>query len=465
MTSTPLKNPPKPPGLFLVGNMFQILRQPLDFAKDFARTHGDVVRVRLGPLIFYLVSHPEAIEQILRRDHRLFVKDKGTRMLSSVLGEGLLTSEGDMWRRQRRLAQPSFQGDQLQKYAAGMTQAAQHTIEDWQAGQTRDIHADMTRLTMEIAAQAFLGTSVVDKADRVGQAMQTVIEYFANILILVPGYSWLPLPRNIQYRRACRALDAVIFETIAQRRAEGRTDGDDLLSRLLAARDEDGTQMTDRQLRDELVTLFLAGHETTAIALSFCFYLMALHPEVEAKVVAEVDEVLQGAPATGSHLLQLRYTDWVIKETMRLYPPVPSIGRQATCDYEVMGFRIPKGAQVSFAQWVVHRDPRWFDDPETFRPERWDNDLIRKLPRCAYFPFGEGPRICIGNLFATMEAVLIVATVVQRYHLAAVPGYKLDILPSVTLRPRNGLPMIVEERKKARPAEVAGHAPSVPLSS
>ena len=465
MTPPHLKNPPRPPGFFLVGNMFQILKQPLDFAKDFARTHGDVVRVRLGPLIFYLVSHPEAIEQILRRDHRLFVKDKGTRMLSSVLGEGLLTSEGEMWRRQRRLAQPSFQGDQLQKYAAGMTQAAQHMLEDWQPGQTRDIHADLTRLTMEIAAQAFLGTSVVDKADRVGRAMQTVIEYFANILILVPGYSWLPLPKNIHYRRACRELDAVIYETIASRRAEGRTDGDDLLSRLLAARDEDGTQMTDRQLRDELVTLFLAGHETTAIALSFCFYMMALHPEVEAKVIAEVDEVLQGAPASGAHLAQLRYTDWVIKETMRLYPPVPSIGRQATCDYEVMGFHIPKGAQVSFAQWVVHRDPRWFDDPETFRPERWDNDLIRKLPRCAYFPFGEGPRICIGNLFATMEAVLIVASVVQRYRLAAVPGYKLDILPSVTLRPRHGLPMIVGERKKARGTEVAGHAPSLPLSS
>ncbi len=444
MTTT--RKPPSPPGFFLFGNMFQIMRQPLDFAKDFAKEHGDVVRVRLGPLVFYLVSHPEAIEQILRRDHRLFIKDKGTRMLSAVLGEGLLTSEGDTWRRQRRLAQPSFQGDQLQKYAAGMTAAAHHILEDWQPGQTRDIHADMTRLTMEIAAQAFLGTSVVDKADRVGRAMQTVIEHFANILILVPGYSWLPIPGNFRFRRACRELDAVMYETIRQRRAEGRTDGEDLLSRLLAARDDDGSQMTDRQLRDELVTLFLAGHETTAIALSFCFYMMALHPEVEAKLFAEIDEVLQGEPPTGAHLPRLRYTDWVVKETMRLYPPVPSIGRQATCDYEVMGYHIPKGAQVSFAQWVVQRDPRWFDDPMTFRPERWDNDLARKLPRCAYFPFGEGPRICIGNYFATMEAVLCGAAIAQRYRLAAVPGYKLDILPSVTLRPRHGLPMIVSAR-------------------
>ncbi len=441
------KAPPRAPGVFLLGNMFQILRKPLDFASEFARDHGDVVRVRLGPLVFYLVSHPEAIEQMLRRDHRLFIKDKGTRMLSSVLGDGLLTSEGDMWRRQRRLAQPSFQGDQIEKYAAGMTGAAQNMIADWQPGQTRDIHAEMTRLTMEIAAQAFLGTSVVDKSERVGRAMQTVIEHFANILILVPGYSWLPTRGNFRFRSACRDLDAVIYETIALRRKEGRTDGDDLLSRLLAARDEDGSQMSDLQLRDELVTLFLAGHETTAIALSFCFYMMALHPEVEAKLVAEVDEVLQGTPATAAHLPRLRYTDWVLKETMRLYPPVPSIGREALEDYEVMGYRIPKGAQVSYAQWVVHRDARWFDDPMTFRPERWDNDLIRKLPRCAYFPFGEGPRICIGNMFAMMEAVLSVATVMQRFRLAAVPGYKLDILPSVTLRPRNGLPMIVTERK------------------
>jgi cytochrome P450 len=439
--------------------MVQILRRPLDFAADFAREHGDVIRVRLGPLVFYLISHPEAIEQMLRGDHRLFLKDRGTRMLSRVLGEGLLTSEGDTWRRQRRLAQPSFQGDQLQKYAPGMITATRRLLADWQPGQTRDIHVDMTRLTMEIAAQAFLGASVTDKADRVGRAMQTVIEYFANMLILIPGFSWLPLPRNFRFRQACRDLDAVMYETIAQRRAEGRTDGDDLLSRLLSARDDDGSQMTDKQLRDELVTLFLAGHETTAIALSFCFYLMALHPEVEAKVHAELDEVLQGEPPTWADLAHLRYTDWVVKESMRFYPPVPSIGRQVTCDYEVMGYHIPKGSQVSFAQWVVHRDARWYKDPLEFRPERWDNDLIRKLPRCAYFPFGEGPRICIGNLFAGMEAVLILATVAQRYRLATVPGYKLDILPSVTLRPRHGLPMIVRERMKAPKTEPVGQTP------
>jgi cytochrome P450 len=332
-------------------------------------------------------------------------------------------------------------------------------IAGWKPGETRDIHAEMTRLTMEIAAQAFLGASVADKAERVGRSMQTILEHFANVLILVPGYSWLPTPGNFRFRRACRDLDAVIYETIAARRSQGRTDGEDMLSRLLAAQHEDGSRMSDRQLRDEIVTLFLAGHETTAIALSFCFYMMALHPEVEARVIAEVDEVLQGAPAAAHHIPHLRYTDWVLKETMRLYPPVPSIGREALEDYEVMGYRIPKGAQVSYAQWVVHRDARWFDDPLAFRPERWDNDLIRRIPRCAYFPFGEGPRICIGNMFAMMESVLSVATIVQNFRLAAVPGYQLDILPSITLRPRHGLPMIVSRRMPADAPTPVQHAP------
>lgn len=206
---------------------------------------------------------------------------------------------------------------------------------------------------MEVAGQAFLGASIAAEADRVGRAMQTVLEHFANLLILIPGYAWLPRPGNFRFRRACHALDAVMYETIAQRRQEGRPEGGDLLSRLLAARDEDGGAMTDRQFRDELVTLFLASHETTASALTFCFYLLAMHPEAERKRHEELDQVLQGEPPSAAHLPHLTYTDWVVKEAMRLYPPVPSIGREATCDVEVLGYRLPKGAQVSLAQWVV----------------------------------------------------------------------------------------------------------------
>lgn len=439
--------PPSPRGHFLIGNLLEMLRDPMGCASRFARELGDVFRVRVGPLTFYLLVHPDAIEQVLKRDHRKFMKDKGTRMLRRVLGEGMLTSEGELWRRQRRLAQPAFQQDAIQSYGGTMVNAAASLIDVWQPGQTRDVHAEMTRLTMEIAAQTFLGTSMADKAEQVGKAMRDVMEYFSSLLVLVPGVRWLPTPGNLRFWRACRDVDRIIYATIAERRRAGAANsGNDLLSRLLAARDEQGKQMTDRELRDEMVTLFLAGHETTAVALTFSFYLLALHPEIEARMLAELEDVLEGSPPTIETLPKLRYTEWVVREAMRLYPPVPNIGREAIEDVEISGYRIPKGAQVSLAQWVTQRDARWFDHPEEFRPERWDNDLARRIPRCAYFPFGDGPRICIGNLFAMMEAVLILATVAQRYRLVLEPDFKLDILFSVTIRPRHGLPMVVHER-------------------
>jgi cytochrome P450 len=245
-----------------------------------------------------------------------------------------------------------------------------------------------------------------------------------------------------------------MYETITARRA-GAGGGDDLLARFLAARDEDGSRMTDRQLRDELVTLFLAGHETTALALSFCFYLLAQHPEAEARLAAEVDEVLGGRPPASADLPRLRYAEWVVKESMRLYPPVPSIGREALADCEIGGYHVPRGTQLAMLQWVVHRDGRWFPDPEAFRPERWANDLARRLPRGAYFPFGDGPRVCIGNHFAMLVAVLVLATVIHRYRLELVPGFQLKLLSSVTLRPQHGIPMVVRERRAADGPAVA----------
>jgi cytochrome P450 len=277
------------------------------------------------------------------------------------------------------------------------------------------------------------------------------MEFFASPLALFPRLHWL-MPGIRRYHRAIRDLDAVIYGTIAQRRA-GATAGDDLLARFLAARDEDGSRMTDRQLRDELVTLFLAGHETTAVALSFCFYLLARHPQVDARLGAELEEVLQGRPPTAADVPHLHYAESVVKEAMRLYPPVPSIGREAVNDCEIGGYHLPRGSQLALLQWLVHRDPRWYDEPEVFRPERWDNDLARRLPRCAYFPFGDGPRVCIGNQFAMMEAILILAMGAGRYRLELVPGYALDLLPSVTLRPKGGIQMVVHERRPAAPPE------------
>jgi cytochrome P450 len=444
------KLPPGPKGHFVIGNAVPMIREPFDFPIRCAREFGDVVRLRLGPWVFNMLSHPEDIEYVLRGNHRQFRKDRGTRMLSSFLGQGLVTSDGELWRRQRRLTQPAFQLDQIQKYGPIMVEATERLLRDWQPGQTRDIHADMMRLTLDIVAQALFSARMTGQADRVGWAMDVIMNHFASFLILIPGWQRLPTPGNRRYRKAVRELDAVIYETIAHRRASG-AGGADLLARFLAAHDEDGSQMTDQQLRDELVTLVLAGHETTALALSFCFYLLAGQPDAEARLAAEVDEVLQGQPPTAAQISLLRYAEGVVKESMRLYPPVPGIGREAVSDCEIRGYHIPKGSQLALLQWVVHRDPRWFADPEVFQPERWDNDLARRLPRCAYFPFGDGPRICIGNQFAMMEAVLILATVVQRYRLALVPGHKLELLPSVTLRPKHGIKMVVHERSGAGP--------------
>jgi cytochrome P450 len=442
------KIPPGPKGNFLLGHMLQVVREPLDFPVRCAREYGDAVRLRFGRMVIYLLSHPEHIELVLRGNHRNFRKDKGTRLLSGALGQGLLTSEGETWRRQRQLAQPAFQLDQIQKYGAVMVSYTERLLQGWKAGEARDVHADMMRLTLDIVARTLFGTSVEGKAEVVGGALDVLMTFYAGMMAWFPWLQWLPTPGNLRFRRAVRDLDAVIYETITRRRTEG-PGGEDLLSRLLTLRDESGQGMTDRQLRDEVVTLFLAGHETTALTLSYCFYLLATHPEAEARLSAELAEVLRGRPPASADVPRLRYAEWVVKESMRLYPPAPSIGREAINDCEIGGYHVPEGTQIGLMQWIVHRDPRWFDDPEAFKPERWDNDLARRLPRGAYFPFGDGPRICIGNHFAMMESVLILATVLQRYRLELAPGYRLELFPSITLRPKHGVHVVVRERAEA----------------
>jgi cytochrome P450 len=261
----------------------------------------------------------------------------------------------------------------------------------------------------------------------------------------MPLLSWIPTPTRRRYRRAVRRLDQIIYEIIAARRAQPG-DGEDLLGRLLTTGDETGAVMTDQQLRDELLTLFLAGHETTALTLSFAFYLLSVNPAAAARLTAELDEVLGSRSPTAADVPRLRYAGWVIHESMRLYPPAWSIGREAVADCEIGGYPVPKGTQLALVQWLVHRDARWFEDPDAFRPERWDKDLVRRLPRCAYFPFGDGPRVCIGNHFALLEATLLLATVLQRFQLEMAPGATLRLVPSMTLRPAGGLRMVVRER-------------------
>jgi cytochrome P450 len=282
----------------------------------------------------------------------------------------------------------------------------------------------------------------------VGAAVGVLMEQFVSLIRFAPERfvpEFIPTPRNLAYREAARRLDAVIYGILRERRRAARDTGD-LLSLLLGAQDEDGSRMTDRQLRDEVMTLFLAGHETTANALAWTWWLLAQHPEVEARLHAELHDALNGRAAALDDLPRLRYTECVVSEAMRLYPPAWAMGREALEDVELAGYRIPRGSQVLMSQWVMHRDPRWFEEPERFWPERWAGDLARRLPKFAYFPFGGGPRVCIGSSFAMIEAVLVLATLAQEFRLELVPGQTIRPWPTITLRPRPGILMKLARR-------------------
>ena len=421
------------------------------------RQYGAFVRTRL-PLQLYFVADPACIEEILVKKADCFRKDRTSRLLSRVVGQGLLVNEGASWRRQRRLLQPAFHHRHLQSYAGVMVGAIERAAATWRPGQVRDVHADLMGVTMNIVAEALFGTDVSAEAGHIGRIISDLMEEFGRILGLAARFqppAWVPTTANRRLRASARKVDEVILGIIAARRRNERgatkddSTKDDLLSLLIGARDEDGSSMTDAQVRDEAVTLFLAGHETTALALTYSLYLLATHPECQARLVDELDRVLGGrAPALGD-LESLKYTDAVVLEAMRLYPPAWAMARQALDDVEIGGFHFRKGAELVMSPWVVHRDPRRFDEPEVFKPERWDGELAQRLPRFAYFPFGGGPRVCIGNRFAMMEAKLVLAVAIQRFRFEVTPETELSLLPSVTLRPRRGLRLRLAERGRS----------------
>lgn len=411
------------------------------------RRYGPIVRTRL-PLHLYFVADPGCIEEILVKKAESFHKDRTSRLLARVLGRGLLVNEGESWRRQRRLLQPAFHQRQLESYAARMVEAIARASDGWRAGEVRNVHEDMMGVTMTIVAEALFGTDLSANAREMGRTISDLMEQFSRMLGLSARFQpppWVPTPANRRLRASRRKVDAVILGVIEARRRSGQ-EATDLLSLLVSARDEEGRGMSDAQVRDEAMTLFLAGHETTALALTYALYLLALDPERQARLTAEIAGVLGGRLPTLADLERLPYTEAVIFESMRIYPPAWGIGRQAMTDVEIGGWRYPRGAEFVISPWVVHRDPRVFEDPELFRPERWANDLAHRLPRFAYFPFGGGPRVCIGNRFAMMEAKLVLATAIQRFRFEPIPETSVSLLPSATLRPRAGVRLRLAER-------------------
>ena len=325
-----------------------------------------------------------------------------------------------------------------------MVQYAERALAGWKHGEHRDIARDMTRLTLEIVVKTLFNSDVSNDADHIGQILSSLVKPFASQATV----KWildnrLPTPGHRRYFNDVSEIDRIVFRIIGERRASGSDQGD-LLSMLLQAQDDDGTQMSDAQLRDEVMTLFLAGHETTALALSWSWYLLATHPEAEQKFHAELDEVLGGRAPAVSDLPKLKYTEMIAKESMRLYPPAYAVGREALEETEVGGYRVPKGTQLFAFQWVTHRDPRYFDEPDAFKPERWSADAAEQAPKYAYFPFGGGPRQCIGNYFAMMEIVLLLATIGQRFRFTLDPNYTVEVLPVLSLRPKNGIKVITQ---------------------
>jgi cytochrome P450 len=425
----------------LLGSALGFTRDWLGFLTGCAREYGDMVFFRFFRTPVCLVNHPDLVEQVLVTRYQDFVKSKDYRVLRNALGDGLLTSEGDFWLRQRRLMQPAFHRDRIVGFAPLVTGFAGRMLDGWRDGGELDLHQEMTRLTLEIAAKVFFDADVSRDAADVGAALGVMIQQFvpqADLAFLLPD--WAPLPVSRKFRRAVRRLDEIVYEMIRRRRADPAPRGD-LLDLLLAARDESGNPMSDRQLRDEITTIFVAGHETTALAISWTAMLLAQNPHCATRLSEEVDCVLAGRAPTAEDIPQLRYTEMVVKESLRLYPPAWGVGRRTLRRFEIGGYSLPAGTNFLLCQWIVHRDPRFFPDPEKFDPERWREDPQRTgaLARFAYFPFGGGPRVCIGASFAMMEAVLIVAAIAQRFHMTLPPDQKIELLPSVTLRPKHGL--------------------------
>jgi cytochrome P450 len=427
---------------------FKFVRDQIGAFRELSR-HGSIVGCRLLGMPAVAIDDPELVEEVLLERHGSFRKDQLTRELEAILGRGLLVSEGELWRRQRKLIAPNLQPRHITTYGEMMVdETLSHVRRHWRDGETRDVHRDMLEATLRIVVQTLFDLDVEHRIEAVSDAVERAMYYFDqrthSFWRLVP--EWVPTSERAGYEEAVEELNSVIYDLVETRR-KGEA-GDDLLWRLLQATDDEGNQMTDQQLRDEVITLFLAGHETTALSLTYALYLLARHPDRAARVRDEVDRVLGERRPGAADVDDLSYTEAVVDEAMRLYPPVWAIGREAVEDVEIGGYLLPEGTQVYTSQSVLHRDPEYFEAPDAFRPERWLGDLRDELPRYAYFPFGGGPRICIGNHFAMMEAVLVLATLLQDWIFVDRTPAPLETETLITQRPARPVEMTLKRRRR-----------------
>jgi cytochrome P450 len=412
-----------------------------------ARDYGDIAHYEIGPQHLFFINDPDLIRDVLVTNQKNFHKSRGLERAKRLLGNGLLTSEGEFHLRQRRLAQPAFHRQRIAAYGSTMVDFAERARSRWNDGATLDMHTEMMRLTLDIVAKTLFDADVDAEAAEIGRAMTTAFESFNYAMIPFTEYlDHVPIPPVRRFNSARDRLDKTIYRLIAERRASGEDRGD-LLSMLLLAQDTegDGTGMSDTQLRDEALTIFLAGHETTANALTWTWYLLSQHPDVEQRFHREIDS-LNGALPTIDDLARLPYTRMVLAESMRLYPPAWAIGRRAFAPFQMREFNVPAGTVVLMSQYVMHRDKRYFPDPDRFDPERWTPEAQAARPKFSYFPFGGGARVCIGEQFAWMEGILLLATIAQQWRMRLVEDQVVDVQPLITLRPRYGMRMSLSRR-------------------
>lgn len=440
---------PGPRGLPLVGNLTAMWGDLLAFLVACRERYGDVVRLRLGPMLIHLVTHPEHIRQVLvTHQHNYNKATRSSAKISHFCGESLLTSNGEFWMRQRRLMQPIFAQQRLGAYTDGMIAAVNELLDRWRSqaatGRPLDVASEMMGLTFRIVGRALFGADLTGDVAAVEEAATVVMRHtYRKLEHLINIPLWLPTPGNLRFRQALRTLDRLVTRLIETRRTASTEE--DVLTCLLRQRDEQtGQAMTAEQLRNESVTLLLAGHETTANALTWTWYLLAQHPEWAARVRQEVQEVLGGRPPTFVELSRLRYTTWVIQEAMRLYPPIWIMERRVLADDVLGGYRIPAGSTIALSPFVTHRNPTWWPAPEKFDPERFRPEATVGRQAYSYFPFGGGQRLCIGSHFAMMEATLIVALVVRAFRMELVAGRRIVPNPGITLRVRHGLHMTLQ---------------------
>ena len=450
-----MRRPPGPRPQFLIGRMPLASRDPLALFSKWAAEFGDIFYYRAAWIHVYFLNHPDLIEAVLVRNYQNFLKDHVVRKSRWFFGEGLLTNEGESWLRQRRLSQPAFHRERIASYARTMTAYTSRMLDRWESGIEAatpfDVHQEMMQLTLRIVVRALFNVEA-EQIGAISKAMNILMRNSSGVRMLLPPVArYLPTPAMIEFRRSVRQLDETVYGIIAARRRD-ESDSGDLLSMLMKARDEDGSSMNDKQLRDEVMTFLLAGHETTALTLSWTWHLLAQHPEAEEQLHSELERVLAGRVPEFSDLSALPYTERMIKESMRLYPPAWSLARTVVKDFELRGYKIPSAANVVMSPWIMHHHPGYFADPWKFDPDRWLPERAQKLPRFVYFPFGGGPRQCIGNSFAMMEATLLLVTIAQRFRLRAVSNEPIIPVPSFTLRPKSGIYMTAQP--VARPAMV-----------